>query len=641
MTVAVLDSGIFAAHPDFGDRVTTGLHFAFSEIQDSGGISPEQWDDYAESTGAIALQDEIGHGTHVASTVGGSGAMSADAGGPNLAGVAPGVELVSMKVADAPFGIVEDLDWEEAALAAFDYIIRHPELGIDIAQNSWGLLPTEPNCQGLDCGEPTDFDAMAAMIGAVEDAGVTVVFSAGNDGPEPGTIGAYHRADQAILVGAACKSPDGSCPEGEITDFSSRGAADGTGPQVDVVAPGDQIMAAVSPSVLLPLTECPDTQQPGYYCISGTSMASPHVSGVAALMIEANPAHHARAGDRVPRRYRRRPARPRRRPGLRARHGGRACRGRVRPRADPGAARRADAGALRRHPSGPARTDWPPPRGSPGPDTRRPTAPGPWSWLARTASPTASRERRWRRRSAGPCCSPPPTTSTRSPATRSPGCCPRGGRVVLLGGPAALSAQVAADVERAGYSPQRLQGETRYDTAVVIARRLDGLVDLDTAIVARGDDFPDALAAGPAATASTGVVLLSDGDRPHPTTQAWLDGHPDLDLVAVGGPAARAHPEAREVAGATREATAVAVAEAFLPDASAVGVARRDGFADALTGGVYAASRGMPVLLSARDALPEATATHVEAGAAGRAVVFGGPSAISEAVLRQLEQRLR
>jgi subtilisin family serine protease len=75
----------------------------------------------------------------------------------------------------------------------------------------------------------------------------------------------------------------------QVTDFSSRGAADGTGPQVDVVAPGDTIMAALSPSVLAPLTECAQTQQPGYFCISGTSMASPHVSGVAALMLEANP----------------------------------------------------------------------------------------------------------------------------------------------------------------------------------------------------------------------------------------------------------------------------------------------------------------------------------------------------------------
>jgi len=293
VTVAVLDSGIFAGHPDFGDRVVKGLNFSYAEAAQQGGFSAEQWDAYAESTGTVALQDEIGHGTHVASTVGGDGSLSASQGGPDLAGVAPGVSLISMRVATPGFGIVDDIDWEEAALAAFDWTIRHrAEFGIGIAQNSWGLLPTEPNCLGLDCGEPTDFDAMSQMIESVVDSGVNVVFSAGNDGPEPGTIGGYHDATNgAILVGAACKSVDSSrCTAGQqMTDFSSRGAADGTGPQVDVVAPGDTIMAALSPSVLAPLTECAEIQQPGYFCISGTSMASPHVSGVVALMLQANP----------------------------------------------------------------------------------------------------------------------------------------------------------------------------------------------------------------------------------------------------------------------------------------------------------------------------------------------------------------
>ncbi len=293
VTVAVLDSGIFAGHPDFGDRVVKGLNFSYAEAAQQAGFSADQWDAYAESTGALALQDEIGHGTHVASTVGGDGSFSESQGGPDLAGVAPGVSLISMRVATPGFGIVDDLDWEEAALAAFDWTIRHrDEYGIDITQNSWGLLPTEPNCLGLDCGEPTDFDAMSRMIESVVDSGVNVVFSAGNAGPEPGTIGGYHDpANGAVLVGAACKSVDSSrCTEGqEMVDFSSRGAADGSGPQVDVVAPGDTIMAALSPSVLAPLTECAEIQQPGYFCISGTSMASPHVAGVVALMLQANP----------------------------------------------------------------------------------------------------------------------------------------------------------------------------------------------------------------------------------------------------------------------------------------------------------------------------------------------------------------
>lgn len=171
----------------------------------------------------------------MASTVGGDGSTSASHDGLDLAGVAPAVEIVSMKVADAPFGIVDDIDWEEAALAAFDYIIRHPELGIRIAQNSWGLLPHEPDCLGAGCGEPTDFDAMAAMIGAVEDAGVSVVFSAGNSGPEPDTIGHYHKPGQAILVAAACKVTPrrvcrsvGNLPLGGTLDVRATGGRTGS-----------------------------------------------------------------------------------------------------------------------------------------------------------------------------------------------------------------------------------------------------------------------------------------------------------------------------------------------------------------------------------------------------------------------------
>ncbi len=75
-----------------------------------------------------------------------------------------------------------------------------------------------------------------------------------------------------------------------------------------------------------------------------------------------------------------------------------------------------------------------------------------------------------------------------------------------------------------------------------------------------------------------------------------------------------------------------------MPPARAI--ARRDGFADALTGGVYAALQGLPVLLSAHDELSRDTAAHVDGSAMDRAVVFGGPTAISDAVVRQLEQRL-
>ena len=289
VTVGIIDSGIFSAHPGFGDRVKAGFNFELSELVDSGVVPASQWDAYAEATGTTALQDEVGHGTHVAGTVGGSGEGTQSS--RDLSGVAPEVSLVALKIASAANGVVEDVGFEENALAAIDYVIRHPALGIKLTNNSWGLLETEPSTVP---GEPTDFAAANAMVKKATDAGITMVFSAGNDGPAPGSINLDPGgAPTAITVAAACKGTaagqGGSCPAGQITDFSSRGKADGTGPQVDVSAPGDQILAPVSPSVLAPLTECADPAEPLYYCISGTSMAAPHVAGVVALMQQVNP----------------------------------------------------------------------------------------------------------------------------------------------------------------------------------------------------------------------------------------------------------------------------------------------------------------------------------------------------------------
>ena len=287
VTVGIIDSGIFAPHPGFGGRVGLGLNFEFSELPDTGGIPTSVWDPYAEATGYVALQDELGHGTHVAGTVGGDGGGTQS--GRDLAGVAPDVSLVSLKIASAFNGLLDDVGFEENAMAAIDYLIRHPELNVKLTNNSWGLLPTEPSTLP---GEPTNYEAAQAMIARATEAGITMVFSAGNSGPDPGSINQSPGGSPlAITVAAACKGEDdgGSCPEGEITGFSSRGTADGKNPQVDVSAPGDQILAPVSPSVLAPLTECLDPAEPLYYCISGTSMASPHVAGVVALMQQVNP----------------------------------------------------------------------------------------------------------------------------------------------------------------------------------------------------------------------------------------------------------------------------------------------------------------------------------------------------------------
>lgn len=291
--VAVIDSGIFAAHPGLVGRVTTGLNFELSLLarQVAGVLPPEVWDAYAVASGPLALQDEVGHGTHCAGIIGGDGTGSS---GLNLAGVAPGVEMIAMKLASAANGVVVDAGFEANAVAAIDYMVRHQaELGVDVASNSWGLLPEE--AEGL-LGA-TNYEPVAMATRAAVNAGIAMVFSGGNDGggPEEETVRPFPNGmEEVISVASACKANNGSCEGGRINGFSSRGP-------VTVAAPGDQILSAMSPSVLAPLgqalegdyfgdSETDQVQNRALYIrLSGTSMAGPHVAGVAALLLEANP----------------------------------------------------------------------------------------------------------------------------------------------------------------------------------------------------------------------------------------------------------------------------------------------------------------------------------------------------------------
>lgn len=211
--------------------------------------------------------------------------------------------------------------------------------------------------------------------------------------------------------------------------------------------------------------------------------------------------------------------------------------------------------------------------------------------------------------------------------------------VWLLGGAAALSASVADEVEALGYSTQRLGGATRVETSLEIAEALGGPDEL---LVTTGEDFPDAVTAGAAAAHTSGAVLLTSSEEPHPAVTEYLDGRDGASVSAVGGPAARAHPEATAVFGATREATAVAVAETFFTAPEVVGLARRDDFPDALTGGAHVGSLGGPMLLTPTDALhgePSgflcATADTLAGG-----FIYGGTQAVTDSTMATAAARL-
>ena len=283
VTVAVIDSGLDDTHPDFAGRVKENLNF-------EGGWMWDAWQDgsitneVAETTGPYGGVDEIGHGTHVASTVGGSGAAGKGptGTGADYSGVAPGVEFVGMKVASAAQGVAYDMGWEANAMAAIEYLMEHNKtLKVSIVQNSWSVFEvTHP-----------DSEPVIQMIRAAVNSGLIFVFSAGNNGGDgansvswPGAMG------NVITVGSTLKT----APY-KRSDFSAQGQ------QVDLMAPGSNIVAARSKGAVIDLQNAatPAQDRPYYMAISGTSMSSPHISGVIALMKQANPRLTGEAAEEI------------------------------------------------------------------------------------------------------------------------------------------------------------------------------------------------------------------------------------------------------------------------------------------------------------------------------------------------------
>ncbi|XQE82840.1 S8 family peptidase [Streptomyces microflavus] len=229
--VAVLDTGVDETHPDL-----KGVEIAQKDF-----------------SGSKNTVDHVGHGTHVASTVAGSGAKSG-----KHRGVAPGVKILDAKVLDdegsgADSGIIAGMQWAA-------------DNGARIANLSLG---------GEDTAEHDPLEAAVDRISA--DSGILFVIAAGNEGPGSSTIGSPGSAASALTVAAVDRKD-------RIADFSSTGpTADGS-LKPDITAPGVDIVAAkaVKGAEGTPAA-------PGYVAMSGTSMATPHVAGAAALLAQQHP----------------------------------------------------------------------------------------------------------------------------------------------------------------------------------------------------------------------------------------------------------------------------------------------------------------------------------------------------------------
>lgn len=240
LVAAVIDTGIDASHVDLDG----GKVIAFVDCNDR------------RQCAAGAPFDGDGHGTHIAATLAGEGQ-----GNASLRGVAPGAALVGVRVLDSRGeGTSSD------AVAGIDYVVRNrATLGVEGINLSFG---------DDSCVTSGGADALSRAVNAAAAAGIVVAVAAGNSGPGQCSVGSPAGAAGALTVGAMADLEFGGF---YLADFSSRGPTIDGRVKPDVVGPGVGIDSAAAGS------------RSGYRQLSGTSMASPFVLGVALLMREADP----------------------------------------------------------------------------------------------------------------------------------------------------------------------------------------------------------------------------------------------------------------------------------------------------------------------------------------------------------------
>lgn len=310
ITIAVLDSGV-NPHPDLGSRLLGQIDFI---------------------EGKALPYDDNGHGTHVAGCAAGDGSIN-----PNYAGPAQKANIISMKVlsgsgSGATSGIVKAIQTA---------VEMKEDLNIRVINMSLGG-PASKN------GEK---DPINMAIKAAKEAGITVVVAAGNEGPDPKTVGSPGNSLNAITVGALDDKATADRSDDVPASFSSRGPTPDGDIKPDVMAPGVSIMSALAPqsevfdsasssqavhraiqgldnmpfqvlkdlpnevfagvgigpgtaakiklseeisdvvfTKLLEATSRTPLEESGAYVgLPGTSMATPIVAGIAASMIGANP----------------------------------------------------------------------------------------------------------------------------------------------------------------------------------------------------------------------------------------------------------------------------------------------------------------------------------------------------------------
>ncbi|MFQ3545350.1 cell wall-binding repeat-containing protein [Halobacillus rhizosphaerae] len=215
-------------------------------------------------------------------------------------------------------------------------------------------------------------------------------------------------------------------------------------------------------------------------------------------------------------------------------------------------------------------------------------------------------------------------------------------KVIILGGPGAISPKVMNELKNEyDIKVKRIGGTNRYETAAEIAKELGYY---DSAVLASGSSFPDALSAGSYAATHGMPILLTEKNNLPIAAKSALEEVDDTIIVGGTGVISN-HVEASvkshhpiRIAGKTRYETSVNLVRELGLDPFFMTIATGENYADALTGSVLAAKWGEPMVLVKKNEIPKEVQALIDENGTSYFTILGGTGAVSEKVENELLQ---